>query len=153
MANSYHQVYLQLVFVVKYREGLLHKDWRKEVFGVIGNLINETGCRTIIVNGVEDHVHCLVSLRPAVSISDLMKVVKAKSSKYINDRRLTKGRFEWQRGYGVFSYAKSQVDTVYRYIQNQERHHQKRTFSEEYLEFLEKFEVEYDEQYLFEELK
>lgn len=153
MANSYHQVYLQFVFVVKYREGLLDQSWRKEVFGVIGNLINETGCKTIIVNGVEDHVHCLVGLRPSISIADLMKSVKAKSSKYINDHGLTKCRFEWQKGYGVFSYGKSQVDVVYRYTQNQERHHQKKSFSDEFREFLEKFEVDYDEQFLFEELK
>jgi putative transposase len=82
MANTYHQVYLQAVFAVKYRKAVLHKDWRKAVFGVIGNLINETGCKTIIVNGVEDHVHCFLGLKPTVSISELMKTLKAKSSTY-----------------------------------------------------------------------
>lgn len=116
---------------------------------MIGNLINETGCKTIIVNGTEDHVHCFLGLRPAVSISELMKVVKSKSSKFVNDHNLTKKRFEWQEGYGVFSYAHSQIGKVYQYISNQEAHHKKQTFREEYLGFLNKFEISYDERYLF----
>lgn len=96
MANTYHQIYLQLVFAVKYRAAVLDKAWRPKLQGVIGNLINETGCKTIIVNGVEDHMHCFIGLRPAVSVSELMKAVKAKSSKYINVHNLTKESFEWQ---------------------------------------------------------
>jgi len=152
MANTYHQIYLQIVFAVKYRAAVLNKNWRKQVFGVIGNLINEANSKTIIVNGVEDHVHCFVGLRPAVSVSELMKTVKAKSSKYINDHRLTPDRFEWQEGYGVFSYHQSLVDTVFNYIQNQEQHHSVLTFAEEYLNLLNEFNVEYDEQYIFHEL-
>ena len=152
MANTYHQVYLQTVFAVKYRNAVLHIDWRPALHGVIGNLINESGCKTIIVNGVEDHVHCLLGLRPVVSISELMKTVKAKSSKYINDHSLTNDRFEWQEGYGVFSYSQSHIENIYKYIANQEEHHKKQTFKTEYLEFLEKFKVEYDERYLFEDL-
>jgi REP element-mobilizing transposase RayT len=93
MANTYHQVYIQAVFAVKYRAAVLDKEWRKEVFAVIGNLINETGCKTIIVNRVEDHVHCFLGLKPTVSISELMKIVKAKSSKYINDIKFLINRF------------------------------------------------------------
>ena len=152
MANTYHQVYIQTVFTVKYRAAVIDKSWRSQFFGVLGNLINETGCKTIIVNGVEDHVHCFLGLKPSISISELMKTVKAKSSKYINDRNITSHRFEWQVGYGVFSYSRSHIDNVYRYIANQENHHKKQTFKEEYLELLKKFEVEYDEQYLFEDL-
>ena len=152
MANTYHQIYLQFVFTVKYRAAVLDKAWRSQVKGVIGNLVNETGCKTIIVNGVDDHLHCFVGLRPAVSVSDLMKTVKAKSSKYINDHHLTKRRFEWQEGFGVFSYGHSQIDQVYKYIANQEEHHKRQTFIEEYLEFLEKFEVPYDKRYIFQEL-
>ena len=152
MANTYHQVYLQMVFAVKYRAAVLNKTWRNQVFGVIGNLINEANCKTIIVNGVEDHVHCFVGLRPVVSISELMKTVKAKSSKYINDHKLTPDRFEWQDGYGVFSYHQSLVNTVFNYIQNQEQHHAAQTFAEEYLDLLKEFNVEYDEQYIFHEL-
>lgn len=152
MANTYHQIYLQMVFAVKYRNAVIDKAWRSQLLGVIGNLINEANCKTIIVNGVEDHVHCFVGLRPVVSVSELMKTVKAKSSKYINDHSLTAGRFEWQEGYGVFSYHQSLVDTVYKYIQNQEAHHKVQTFSEEYLGLLKEFNVEYDEQYIFQEL-
>jgi putative transposase len=152
MANTYHQIYLQMVFAVKYRAAVLDKVWRSKVFGVIGNLINETNCKTIIVNGVEDHVHCFAGLRPAVSVSELMKTVKAKSSKYINDHNFTTERFEWQEGYGVFSYRQRDVDQIYKYIQNQEAHHQKYTFRAEYLDLLKEFEIGYDEQYIFQEL-
>ena len=152
MANTYHQVYIQVVFAVKYREAVIANEWKSILFGVIGNLINETGCKTIIVNGVEDHVHCFLGLKPTVSISELMKTVKSKSSKYINDNRLTKSRFEWQEGYGAFSYGHSQINVVYKYIANQEEHHKKQTFKEEYLEFLDKFEVPLDERYIFEDL-
>jgi REP element-mobilizing transposase RayT len=152
MANTYHQIYLQMVFAVKYRAAVLDKEWRSKVFAVIGNLINEANCKTIIVNGVEDHVHCFAGLKPVVSVSELMKTVKAKSSKYINDNSLTPERFEWQKGYGVFSYRQRDVDQIYKYIQNQEAHHQKHTFRAEYLDFLKEFEIGYDEQYIFQEL-
>ena len=152
MANTYHQIYLQVVFAVKYRNAVIDKAWRSQLLGVIGNLINEANCKTIIVNGVEDHIHCFVGLKPVVSVSELMKTVKAKSSKYINDHSLTANRFEWQEGYGVFSYHQSLVDTVFKYIQNQEEHHRMQSFSEEYLGLLKEFKVEYDEQYIFQEL-
>jgi REP element-mobilizing transposase RayT len=152
MANTYHQIYLQTIFAVKYRKAVIDKTWKEKLFAVIGNLINETNCKTIIVNGVEDHVHCFIGLKPVVSVSELMKTVKAKSSKYINDHKLTPERFEWQEGYGVFSYSQSQVDRVYKYIQNQEVHHKKQTFRDEYLGFLKKFKVEYDERYIFQDL-
>ena len=152
MANTYHQIYLQTVCAVKYRQAVLDKTWRSKVQGVIGNLINETGCKTIIVNGVEDHMHCFLGLRPVVSVSELMKTVKAKSSKYINDHKMTKERFEWQEGYGVFSYRQRDVDQIYKYIQNQEEHHQKESFRDEYQDLLKEFEIGYEEQYIFQEL-
>jgi putative transposase len=152
MANTYHQIYIQTVFAVKYRRAIIEKEWRPKLLGVIGNLINEANCKTIIVNGVEDHVHCFIGLRPAVSVSELMKTVKAKSSKYINDYSLTPERFEWQEGYGVFSYSRSHIDRIYKYIQNQEEHHKKQTFRHEYLDLLKEFGVEYDEQYIFQDL-
>src|SRR5260221_12212081 len=153
MANTFHQVYLQTVFAVKYREAVIDKSWKSKLSGVIGNLINETGCKTIIVNGVEDHVHCFFGLKPVVSISEVMKAVKAKSSKYVNENHLTKHRFEWQEGYGVFSYSHSHIDKVYKYVASQEEHHKKQTFKEEYLEFLNKFKIPYEDRYVFEELK
>ena len=161
MANTYHQIYLQFVFAVKYRNAVILKDWRPKLLGVIGNLINEANCKTIIVNGVEDHVHCLIGPKPVVSVSELMKTVKAKSSKYVNDHSLTPERFEWQeahlndevgQGYGVFSYGHGDVDMIYKYIQNQEAHHAKQTFKDEYLGLLKEFQIEYDEQYIFQEL-
>ena len=152
MANTYHQIYLQTVFAVKYRRAMLDKIWRPKLQVVIGNLFNETGCKTIIVKGVEDHMHCFVGLKPAVSVSDLMKTVKAKSSKYINDQSLTPARFEWQEGYGAFSYRQRDVDQIYKYVQNQEAHHQNQTFREEYLDLLKEFEIGYDEQYIFQDM-
>jgi putative transposase len=153
MANTYHQIYLHIIFAVKYREAVIKQEWRSELFGVIGNLINENSGKTIIINGVEDHVHCLVGLKPVISVSELMKAVKAKSSKYINDKSLTPNRFEWQEGYGVFSYSRSQIKGVYNYIKNQEEHHSKQTFKDEYVGILQKFKVEYDDQYLFKDLE
>ncbi len=153
MANTYHQIYLQTVFAVKYRKAIIDKAWKNQLFGVIGNLINETNCKTIIVNGVEDHVHCFLGLKPVVSVSELMKTVKSKSSKYINDHQLTTERFEWQDGYGVFSYRQSDLDTIYKYIQNQEKHHKTQTFRGEYLDLLKEFNIDYDEQYVFRDLE
>jgi REP element-mobilizing transposase RayT len=152
MANTYHQIYLQTVFAVKYRHAVIDIEWRSELFAVIGNLINESNCKTFIVNGAEDHVHCFFGLKPVVSVSELMKTVKAKSSKYINDNHLTEQRFEWQEGYGVFSYSQSSIDAVYKYIQNQEDHHKKLTFRDEYLALLEAFKIEFDEKYIFQDL-
>ena len=151
MGNTYYQMYIQTVFVVKFREAVIAKAWRSRLFAVIGNLINETGCRVIIVNGVEDHVHCFFGLKPSISVSDVMKSVKAKSSKWINDSRFLDHRFEWQPGFGCFSYSRSHIKSVYHYIQNQERHHQKSTFRAEYKEMLDKYGVTYDEDYLFDE--
>ena len=123
MANTYHQIYIQTVFAVKHRDAVIADTWKSDFFAVIGNLINETGCKTLIVNGVYDHVHCFIGLKPAIAVSELMKTVKAKSSKHINGERLTSSRFEWQEGYGAFSYSHSQVNAVYEYVKNQEEHH------------------------------
>jgi len=152
MANTYHQVYIQAIFAVKNREALITNDHKSKILSVIGNLINETGCKTIVVNGVEDHVHCLLALKPTISISELMRIVKGKSSRFINEHQLTKHKFEWQEGYGVFSYSKSHIDAVYKYIANQEEHHKKQNFKDEYLSFLDKYNVKYDERYVFENL-
>lgn len=151
MANTYHQIYLQMVFAVKYRRAMLDNAWKSKVFSVIGNLINEANCKTIIVNSVEDHMHCFVGLRPAVSISELMKKIKAKSSKYINDHSLTNQPLHWQEGYGVFSYRQRDVDQIHNYIKNQEAHHQKQIFRDEYVDLLKEFEIDYSETYIFQE--
>lgn len=149
MAGTYSQIYIQYVFAVKGRQNLLHKTWRKEVFKYISGIIKAKGQKPIIVNGVTDHVHVFVGLKPSMNISDLVRDIKNNSSKFINEQDWIRGRFSWQKGYGAFSYAHSQIDNVYQYILNQEEHHRKKTFKEEYLEFLQKFEVEYNEKYLF----
>ena len=152
MGNTYHQMYVQAVFAVKYREACLLKSFRAEMFAVMGGLINETGCKALIVNGVEDHVHCLFSLKPSVSVSEVMKITKAKSSKWLNESGYLEHRFEWQRGFACFTYSKTQVNRVCRYIQNQEAHHKKDSLKKEYLELLDENAVDFDPQYLFDEL-
>ncbi len=122
------------------------------MFAVMGNLINETGCQSLIVNGVEDHVHCFFGLKPSVSMSDVMQNVKAKSSKWLNEQGYLEDRFEWQKGGGLFSYNQSLREKVTRYIENQEAHHTKQTFREEYIELLTIFKIDYDEQYIFDDL-
>ena len=152
MANSYHQIYIQAVFAAKYRKAQLEQTWRQEMLSVIGNLINESSCKTLIVNGTNDHVHCFFGLHPIVSVSTIMQKIKAKSSKWLNETDYLKHRFEWQSGYGVFSYSRSHRDAVYKYIQNQEEHHKKVPFIEEYINMLEKFGIKYDKRYIFHEL-
>jgi len=152
MANTYHQILVQTVFPVKYWDAILEKSWRGELFSVIANLINETGCHTIIINGVEDHVHCFFGLKPSISVSEVMKNTKAKSSKWINESGILEHNFEWQPGFGAFSYSRSQLNQVYQYILKQEKHHENQTFFDEYIGFLNKFEVDYEERYLFSKL-
>lgn len=149
MANTYSQMYVQTVFAVKFRRAVIEKQWRPELMSVIGNLINETGCKTIIVNGVEDHVHCFFALKPSISVSEVMKVAKAKSSKWVNDSGLLPERFEWQGGFGTFTYSQSHIKNVYKYIENQEQRHSKTTFIKEYVELLAEHGIAYDEQYIF----
>ena len=149
MSSTFSQIYIQYVFAVKGRQNLLQKPWRDEVFKYIAGTIKGTNQKSIIVNGVADHVHIFVGLRPSMNISDLVRDIKNNSSNFINRQNWVNGKFSWQEGYGAFSYAHSQIENVYRYIANQEKHHRKKTFREEYLDFLQKFEIEYDEKYLF----
>ena len=149
MAGTYSQIYIQYVFAVLGRQNFLLAPWRNEVFKYMAGIIKAKNQKSIIVNGVSNHVHVFVGLQPSMCISDLIRDIKNNSSKFINEQRFVNGKFHWQEGYGVFSYSHSQLDNVYQYILNQEEHHKKKTFREEYLEFLEKFEIEYDEKYLF----
>jgi putative transposase len=150
MAGSYSQIYLQYVFAVKGRQNLLQKPWREEVFKYISGIIKGKNQKPIIVNGVSDHVHVFVGLKPAMPIPDLIRDIKNNSSNFINENKWVNGKFSWQEGYGVFSYSHSQIDKVYRYIANQEAHHEKKTFKDEYIDFLVKSGIDYDEKYLFE---
>lgn len=150
MAGTYSQIYIQIVFAVQGRQNLLQKEWRGEVFKYMAGIIKNKGQKPIIVNGVEDHVHVFVGLKPAMALSDLVRDVKNNSTNFINENHWVKGKFSWQEGYGAFSYGHSQIETVYNYILNQESHHIKQTFKDEYLDFLKKFEIEHDVKYLFE---
>ncbi len=152
MGNTYHQMYIQAVFAVKYRAALIQPEWKHRLFGVIGNLIKDTGCKPIIINGVEDHVHCFFGLIPSASVSNVMQNAKAKSSKWINESNLLERKFNWQNGFGAFSYSHSAIENVFRYIQNQEAHHKKEKFLDEYIGLLKQHEIEYDERYIFQEL-
>ena len=144
------QLYVQLVFAPKYRDRLLRKEIRPEIFSYISGIITNRKHKSIIINGMSDHIHILVGLNPNDKISDLVGAIKKSSSTFINEKGWFRGKFHWQDGYGAFSYGRSQLDNVYHYIKNQEMHHRKRTFREEYLELLKRFEIEYDEKYLFE---
>ena len=149
MAGTFSQLYIQTVFAVKGRENLIDKRWRDELCKYISGIITGKGQKSIIVNGVADHIHCFIGLKPSMSISDLMRDVKNNSSKFINEKGFIKGKFSWQEGYGAFSYSHSQIEQVYNYILTQEMHHQKKTFKEEYLEFLSRYEIDYKTDYLF----
>jgi REP element-mobilizing transposase RayT len=146
----YTQLYTQLVFAVKYRECLLTEPVRNEVFSYMSGLLTNKKHKTIIVNGYLDHVHVFLGINPTVSISDVVSDLKRSSSLFINDKKLVNGKFQWQEGYGAFSYSKSHVENVYNYILNQKEHHQKRPFREEYLDLLKKFDLVYDDRFLFE---
>lgn len=149
MPGTYSQIYIQVVFTVKGRENLISDHWKDELHKYIAGIIQAKGQKSIIINGMGDHIHCFIGLKPSISISDLVREIKNNSSKFINEKGFVKWKFQWQEGYGAFSYANSQVESVYNYILNQEEHHKKRNFKEEYIEFLNKFQIDYKPEYLF----
>jgi putative transposase len=150
MANTYSQVYLQFVFIVKGRQCLLPSAHSEELHKYITGIARKRNQKMLAINSVPDHLHMLVGFNTIMSMADFMEEVKSISSKFINEKGWIKGKFEWQRGYGAFSYSHSQIDHVISYIMNQQEHHRKKSFREEYLSFLKEYEVEYDERYLFE---
>jgi REP element-mobilizing transposase RayT len=149
MAGTFSQIYIQYVFAVKGRQNLLQKPWRDDVFKYMSGIIKWKNQKPIIVNGVEDHVHVFVGIKPTMKISDLVRDIKNNSSNFINQQKYIQGKFSWQEGYGAFSYAHSQIENLYQYIANEEEHHKRQTFEKEYLKLLKKFEIEYDERFLF----
>jgi len=151
MANTYHQIHIQAIFAVKKRTGLIQKEWKNELYKYITGVIRAHDHKLLAINGMPDHVHVFFGMRPTQSLSDLIQDAKGSSSKWINEKKFIKEKFEWQEGFGAFSYSKSQASHVIAYIQNQEVHHRKITFLDEYQQFLKKFEVDYDERYLFKE--
>lgn len=150
MAGTFSQLYIQVVFAVRGRECLLHKSWRHEVFKYISGIITAKNHKAIIVNGVGDHVHVFVGMKPNMSVSDLVRDIKNNSSKFINEKKWLRGKFSWQEGFSAFTYTQEHVERVYHYILNQEEHHRKVTFREEYMSLLKEFCIEFKEQYLFE---
>ncbi|MDR3627203.1 MAG: IS200/IS605 family transposase [Ignavibacteriaceae bacterium] len=153
MAGTFSQVYIQVVFAVKGRQNLISVEWKDTLYKYIAGIINGKGQKTIIVNGAQDHIHAFISLRPSMAISDLVRDIKNNSTNFVNENKLVCGKFSWQEGYGAFSYSNSHIQAVYEYILKQEEHHRTKTFREEYLDFLRKYEIVYDEKYLFDWLE
>ena len=149
MSNTYTQVHIHAVYVVQNRACLIRDSWKKDLYRYTTGIIQKNGHKLLAINGMPDHVHILFGFRPVQSLSDLMKDVKQSSSKWINENGYVKSRFSWQEGYGAFSYSKSQLKTVINYITNQEAHHKKLTFTDEYKAILNKFEIDYNEKYIF----
>ncbi|OFX36724.1 MAG: transposase [Bacteroidetes bacterium GWA2_40_14] len=147
--GTFTQLYVQLVFAVKNREAMLHENIRHRVFEYVSDIVTEMKHKSIIVNGVSNHIHIFVGLNPNISISDTVHDIKRSSSLFINSEKLCRSHFAWQEGYGAFTYSRSHINNVYKYIQNQEKHHKKVLFKEEYIQFLKKFEIDYDERFLF----
>ncbi len=150
MANTYTQLSTHVVFAVKGRKNKMNATIRPEIFKYISGILTNINQFSLAVNGYTDHVHIFFELNPSTSLSDVVRTVKANSSKWINDNNLIPGKFSWQEGYGGFSYSRANRDTVIKYIMNQEEHHHKKTFREEYLDILETFEINFNEQYIFE---
>lgn len=153
MANSYTQIHIQFVFAVKYRAALIDGDWKERLHQYITGIFQENQHKMLQINSMPDHIHILAGIRPHQSISSLIQNVKTESSKWIKTQNFCSQPFAWQEGYGAFSYSKSQVPDVVMYIINQEAHHKKITFLEEYKKFLTLFEIDWDEQYIFKELE
>ena len=149
MANTYTQIYLQVVFVVQGRQCLIRPEHQTELYKYITGIVSHREQKLIAINGVADHVHLLVGMKPDIALSDLVRDIKTGSSNFINKQRWVRGRFNWQEGFGGFSYGHSQLATVIHYIQNQAQHHQQRSFKSEYLTLLRKFDIAFREEYVF----
>ena len=150
MANTFSQIYLQFVFAVKRRESLIVKEYKEELQKYITGLVQNRKAKMLAIHCMPDHTHLFIGFKPTILISDFVKEIKVESNEFINNKKWVKGKFGWQEGYGVFSYSHSHIDAVVKYVLNQETHHQKRTFKQEYHELLEKFRIPYEERFLFE---
>lgn len=149
MADTYTQIYIQFVFAVQNRISLIHPEWEQELYKYITGIIQNKSHKMIAINGMPDHLHIFIGFQLVDHMSELIKVVKGESSKWIEERGFVKEIFRWQEGYGAFSYSRSHIERVYRYVMNQKNRHQTKTFREEYIELLKKFEVDYEERYIF----
>ena len=151
MANTYTQLYVQAVFAPKRKHSLIDVDWEIELYKYITGIVKKNGHRLFAINGTNDHLHSLISMTPNQSLSELMQIIKSNTSKWINESKFTLGRFEWQEGFGGFTYSKSQIPAVVKYIENQKEHHKKTSFLDEYRKFLKLYEIDYKEVYIFKE--
>jgi putative transposase len=149
MANTYTQIYIQTVFAVENRGCLIQNEWKDELYKYIAGIVKNNNHKLIAINGMPDHIHIFIGMKPDQSVSDLLQDIKGGSSKWINEKGFVKGKFKWQSGFGAFSYSQSHIDTVVKYIQQQEEHHQRKTFKEEYVALLKAFQIEHNEKYLF----
>jgi putative transposase len=149
MANTYSQIYIQVVFAVQGRRSLIPKQYKEELQRYITGIINRREQKLLAIHCMPDHTHILIGLKPSQALSDLVRDIKTGSAAFVNEKRWVMGKFSWQEGFGAFSYAHSQLDAVIQYIRDQESHHARKSFREEYLEFLEKFRVPFDERYIF----
>lgn len=152
MSNTYTQIHIHAIFAVQNRICLIRETWKNELYKYITGIIQKQGHRLLIINGMPDHIHLLMGTRPVQSLSNLMQDIKGGSSKWINDKRFVQGRFSWQEGYGAFSYSKSQLSEVARYIENQEKHHKNTPFLDEYMGMLKANEIDYSPKYLFKQV-
>jgi len=153
MSDTYTQIHIQCVFAVKYRDATISNLWKERLHQYITTIVHNNGHKVLAINSMPDHLHLFFGMRPTQSLSDLMRLVKGDSSEWINKEKLVHGNFRWQEGYGAFSYSKSHIDAVVKYILNQEEHHHKKTFTEEYLEMLKKFDIDYNPEYIFNEME
>jgi putative transposase len=149
MANTYTQIHIQCVMAVKYRQSLIQPEWKDQLQKYITGITQNYGHKMLAINNMPDHLHMFFGFRPNQSLSDLMRIVKSESTKWINDKQFTPAVFSWQEGYGAFSYSRSHVNKVTEYVLNQEEHHRHKTFLEEYEQFLKQFEIPYEERYIF----
>lgn len=152
MANTYTQLYFHVVFAVKGRLNIIAEEWKEDLYKYISGVVTNKNQKLMVINGRPDHIHLLVGMKPDYKLSDLIRDVKANSSRFINEQKWVSGKFEWQEGFGAFTLGHSQIDVIVKYIKNQEEHHRARTFQEEYIEFLKKYEIEYKPEYIFEKI-
>jgi REP element-mobilizing transposase RayT len=149
MPGTFSQIYIQVVFAVQNRDYLIQPSWEEELYKYISGITKNKGQKMLAINGMPDHIHFLIGMKPSCCLSDLVREIKKSSNEFITEKKFSKFKFNWQEGFGAFSYSHSHVDSVIKYILNQKIHHKKRTFKAEYLDFLKKFDIEFKDEYLF----
>ena len=148
--STYSQIYIQIVFAVKNRQASIANSWQEELYKYVTGIVQNKGQKMLAINGMPDHIHILIGMKPSCCLSDLVREIKKSSNSFVKEKEFSKYKFEWQEGFGAFSYSHSSLDNVIGYIKNQKEHHKKRSFKEEYIDFLEKFQIEFKDEYLFE---